>query len=132
MQGISILTVDDEPDIVENVSLALGAAGYQVFTAGDGVEALTVLQAHSIHLILADIGMPKMDGYQLYQSVRADPRWATIPFILLTARMLYSDIRYATELGVDNYLVKPVRPADLLAVVRHHLRRQQLPVHIDM
>ncbi len=121
----SILAVDDEPDLLDNISLALEAENYQVLTANDGVEALSVLKAHPIDLILADIAMPDMNGYQLYERVRENPEWITIPFIFLTARTMDSDIRYGKELGVDDYLAKPIRAADLIAVVRGKLRRAQ-------
>lgn len=121
--NVSILVVDDEADLVDNIRLALEAEGYQVLTAGDGVEALAVLQSRPVDLILADIAMPDMNGYQLYGRVRECPQWVTIPFIFLTARKLGSDIRYGKELGVDDYLTKPFRVADLLAVVRGKLRR---------
>ena len=121
----SILFVDDEPDLLDNVCLALEAEGYQVLTASTGPEALEVLQTQPVRLILADIAMPEMNGYQLYEQVRKNPAWITIPFIFLTARSMDSDIRYGKELGVDDYLTKPIRAADLLAAVRGKLRRAQ-------
>ncbi|MBN2003274.1 MAG: response regulator transcription factor [Anaerolineae bacterium] len=121
----SILVVDDEPDLLANISLALEAAGYQVITAGDGMEALETLETNPADLILADIAMPNMNGYQLYERIREKTQWAAIPFIFLTARKMDSDIRYGKEMGVDDYLTKPIRSADLLAVVRGKLRRAQ-------
>ena len=67
--------------------------------------------------------MPMMNGYQLYEKVIANPDWVSIPFVFLSARGMGSDIRYGKELGVDDYLIKPFRTADLLAVVRGCLRR---------
>ncbi len=121
----TILVVDDEPDLLENIELMLEAEGYGVITAGDGLEALVLLQTQPVNLILADIAMPHMNGYQLYERVRANPQWTTIPFVFLTARKLDSDIRYGKELGVDDYLVKPFRAWDLLAIVRGKLHRAQ-------
>jgi DNA-binding response OmpR family regulator len=120
-----ILVVDDQPDLLENLGLALEAAGYRVLTAGDGIEALAVLQSQPVHLILADIAMPRLNGYQLYERVRQNPDWVAIPFLFLTARTLDSDIRYGKELGVDDYLPKPIQPEDLLAVVHGKLKRAQ-------
>jgi DNA-binding response OmpR family regulator len=120
-----VLVADDEPAILENLQLVLEAEGYQVLAAHDGVEALGLLQTESVDLILADIAMPGMNGYQLYQRVRQDPDWLTIPFLFLTARTLDSDIRYGKELGVDDYLTKPIQPEDLLAAIRGKLRRGQ-------
>ncbi len=121
----SILVVDDQPDLLDSLALTLEAAGYEAMTASDGLEALALLQSHTVDLILADIAMPQMNGYQLYERVRANPLWITIPFLFLTARTLDSDIRYGKELGVDDYLTKPIQPEDLLAVVRGKLRRAQ-------
>ena len=123
--NVSILVVDDEPNFLDNIRLALEAEGYRVLSAGNGVEALAVLHSQPVNLILADIAMPDMNGYQLHERVRERPQWLTIPFVFLTARKLDSDIRYGKELGVDGYLTKPIRAADLLAVVRGKLRRAQ-------
>lgn len=122
---ISILVVDDEPDLLDNISLALEAEDYQVLTANNGSEALEILAAQPVNLILADIAMPDMNGYQLYQQVRQNSAWVLIPFIFLTARTMDSDIRYGKELGVDDYLTKPIRTKDLLAAIRGKLHRTQ-------
>jgi DNA-binding response OmpR family regulator len=128
--GASILIVDDEPRLQDSIRTALEAAEYNVLTANDGVEALSVLQSHPVDLILADVAMPRMNGYQLYERVRESPHWTVIPFIFLTARALDSDVRYGKELGADDYLTKPFEPDDLLATVRGKLRRaQQIAQH---
>lgn len=121
----TILVIDDHPDLLENLQLTLAADGYYVLTAEDGVEALDILARQSVDLILADIAMPRMNGYQLYERIRENPEWVLIPFIFLTARTLDSDIRYGKELGVDDYLTKPIQPEDLLAAVQGKLRRAQ-------
>ncbi len=118
-----ILIVDDEPPLLASVRYALEVAGYHTLAAGDGIEALTVLRSQPVDLIVADVAMPRMNGYQLYERVRENPAWAAIPFIFLTARDLDSDVRYGKELGADDYLTKPCDPADLLASVRGKLRR---------
>lgn len=121
--GTTILVVDDQPVLRESIALTLESAGYQVVEAADGIAALGILEEQEVHLILADITMPRLNGYQLYERVRANPRWLHIPFVFLTARALDSDIRYGKELGVDDYMTKPVQPEDLLAVVQGKLRR---------
>ena len=90
----SVLIVDDEPDLLENIGLALEGENYQILTAGNGVEALQILQSRPVDLILADIAMPDMNGYQLFERVRQNMDWVSIPFIFLTARTMDSDIRY--------------------------------------
>jgi len=117
-----ILVVDDQPQLLGSIQMTLELAGYRVYTAGTGIEALAVLQTQPIDLILTDIGMPHLDGYQLCDRVRADRRWSAIPLLFLTAREAEEDIRYAKTLGVDDYLVKPIEPEDLLAAVYDWLR----------
>ena len=121
----SILLVEDQPAVRKVLIWTLEAKGYQVLTANDGIEALDVLKTQPVNLILADIAMPRMNGYQLYEQVIENPQWVAIPFLFLTARALDSDIRYGKALGVDGYLTKPVKPADLLATVRGKLLRAQ-------
>ena len=116
---------DDQADLSSILCLTLEAAGYQALSARDGVEALELLRAHPVDLILADIAMPRLNGYQLYQQVRENQEWVAIPFVFLTARTLDSDTRYGKELGVDDYLTKPIQPEDLLAAVHGRLRRAQ-------
>ena len=118
----TILVVDDQPSLVEHMSLLLKMQGYNVLTANDGIDALVLLNSKTVHLIIADIAMPRMNGYQLYEAVRENPDWGFIPFIFLTARGMGSDVRYGKQLGVDDYLVKPVEPEDLLVVVKGKLR----------
>ena len=121
----TILIVDDQPELLENIGLALEIDGHHILTAIDGFEALNLLHSQPIDLILADIAMPGMNGYQLYERVRENLEWVSIPFIFLTARSFDSDIRYGKELGVDDYLTKPIKPEDLLAAVRGRLRRAE-------
>jgi len=120
-----LLVVDDEPSLLDGLRLTLEAAGYRVLTAQDGFKALDVLRSHPVSLIVADIAMPNMNGYQLYERVRENAQWMAIPFIFLTARAMDTDIRYGKELGVDDYLTKPFDPKDLLATVQGKLRRAQ-------
>jgi DNA-binding response OmpR family regulator len=121
----TILVVDDEPDLLDNICLSLETQDYRVLIARDGREALEILKTQPVNLILADIAMPVMNGYQLYEQIRKEPQWAFIPFIFLTARTMDSDVNYGKELGVDDYLSKPIRATDLLAAVRGKLRRVQ-------
>jgi DNA-binding response OmpR family regulator len=118
-----ILVVEDEGNVRECIQWMLEFDGYQVLEAKDGCEALEVLESHHVDLILCDIAMPRMNGYQLHERVTGDPRWVRIPFVFLTARSMDSDIRYGKELGVDDYVTKPFRSEDLLVVVRGRLRR---------
>lgn len=119
----AILIVDDQPDLVQSIGMALESVGYRVLSATDGLTALDLLEREPVDLILADIAMPRMNGYQFYERVRENQRWIAIPFLFLTARTMDSDVRYGKELGVDDYLAKPIQPEDLLASVNGKLRR---------
>jgi len=118
-----ILVVEDNRDMTAALKLALEMEGYQVLTAADGVEALRILERVTPDLILADIMMPRMNGYELYQTTHQDERWLSIPFIFLTAKTDKEDIRLGKEMGADDYLVKPVEKEDLIAAVRGKLKR---------
>ncbi len=126
MPSETILIVDDDKTLVTGLMLTLQAEGYDVLTAGNGLEALEVLAQSHVDLIIADVAMPKMNGYQLLERVRQNPEWVAIPFLLLTGRAMDSDVRYGKELGVDDYLTKPIDPEDLLASVRGKLLRARI------
>lgn len=120
-----VLVVDDE-EIVREVMLdTLARAGFEPVGARHGAEALARLEWDHVDLILSDVSMPVMDGYALYEAVRARPEWISTPFVFLTALGQQVRIRYAKELGVDDYLVKPVSAEDLLVSVRALLRRRE-------
>ncbi len=118
-----ILVVEDQPAMQRNMRMGLEMSGYKVLTASDGLEALAILAEESVDLVLADIAMPRLNGYQLYERLRENARWKLIPFVFVSARALDSDIRYGKALGVDDYLIKPFQLEDLLAIVAGRLRR---------
>jgi DNA-binding response OmpR family regulator len=119
----TILVVDDEPVLLDSLADILQLEGFSVLKASNGLEALDLLQDQTPHLILTDIMMPGMNGYQLYQRVRKNPEWLWIPFIFLTAKGEAEDIRFGKELGADDYLMKPILPEDLVAAVIGRLER---------
>jgi DNA-binding response OmpR family regulator len=119
----SILVVDDQVEHLNAVELLLTGFGYRVTLCTSGAAALICLAETPVDLILADVAMPHLNGYQLLEAVRRNTAWAHIPFVFLTARALDSDIRYGKALGADDYLTKPIQPEDLLAVVEGKLRR---------
>ena len=133
-----IMVVDDQPEVLEALRMMLEEEGnYQVMVATNGRHALERLEAalkrkrqlgkasqkYVPDLIVSDISMPVMDGYDFYEKTRANPYLNHIPFIFLTAMQTEEDVRRGKELGVDDYLLKPIRTADLLASVRGRLRR---------
>jgi len=119
----TILVVDDESAMLDALAATLRGQGFAVLTAEDGLQALEVLGRLKPDLIITDISMPRMNGYQLYERVSANPEWVWIPFIFLTGRTEDADMRFGKELGVDDYLRKPVDPEDLLATVLGRLKR---------
>jgi two-component system sensor histidine kinase/response regulator len=119
----TVLVVDDDPTILDNVADIIRIAGYSLFTARNGLEALQTMQQYTPDLIIADIMMPEMDGYQFYQAVREIPAWTLIPFIFLSAKGERKDIRHGYNLGADHYLTKPFEPEDLLLVIKTRLQR---------
>lgn len=121
----TILVLDDNGDFLTNVELILEMEGYQVLSACSGAEALTLLERTKPDLIISDIMMPEMDGYEFYQRVRRDPELLTVPFIFLSAKAEREDIRFSQQLGVDDYLTKPLESEDLLIAVETRLRKLQ-------
>jgi signal transduction histidine kinase len=122
----TILFVEDNEDLRENAALVLGLEGYQVQLARDGREALDFLEnGLKPDLIVSDIMMPRMDGYQFFEEVRKKPQFKIVPFIFLTARSSRQDISAGRYLGVDDYLVKPFEPKDFLQAVHNKLQKIQ-------
>jgi putative two-component system response regulator len=125
MDEQTILVVEDNAATREALQVLLELDGYQVRVAENGLRALEVLRNEGITLILADISMPVMDGYEFYQQVRSQPEWLSIPFIFLTARGERSDVFKSKDLGAEDYLVKPTTRDELLTTVRSRLERNQ-------
>lgn len=115
---ISILCVDDDPDSLKVLRMSLEEAGYDVLTAESGEEALRLLQTRTAQLIIADLRMPNMNGFELLQEVKKTPRFAKTPVFFVTAVDDYLAVKYGKELGVDAYITKPIEVADLLAQVK--------------
>ena len=113
-----ILVVDDERHIVRLVQVNLERAGYEVVTAFDGKEAVGKVKEVMPELIVCDVMMPYMDGFEVLRTVRADPETRDIPFIMLTAKAQDADIFRGWSSGVDAYLTKPFNPMELLAFVK--------------
>ena len=121
--GESLLVVDDDPFIARLLEIELKAAGYDVRVASDGEQALTAAQERPPQLVLADVMMPNMDGFELTRRLRQDPRTATVSVIMLTARGLSADKLEGFAIGADDYIVKPFDTPELLARIRGVLNR---------
>lgn len=118
-----ILVVDDDLDTLKLVGTTLEKQGYIIVAAKDGVEALEKVAEHIPDLILLDIMMPRMDGYEVTRQLRSDPSTASIPIVLFTAKGQVEDKVAGLEVGADEYLTKPTHPAELIARVRNLLKR---------
>jgi len=123
VDGQRILIVEDNEPLLAAIQDVLETEGYVAFTATDGVRALQVMEDVRPDLIVADIMMPRMDGYDLYEEVRARPEWVPIPFIFLTAKADKEDVLMGRSLGAEDYITKPFDPQELLVAVRARLGR---------
>ena len=118
-----ILVVDDEPPIVRLMEFILARHGHQMLTAVNGEQALEMVREHKPDLVLLDIMMPRVDGYEVARILRADPQYARMPIIMLSAKAQEEDIQRGLEVGVDEYITKPFSPDHLVQVVDTHMGR---------
>jgi two-component system phosphate regulon response regulator PhoB len=138
-----VLVVDDEPDIVALVVYHLAKAGYRVSTAGSGPDALTIARRDKPGLVVLDLMLPGLSGFDVLEQLRADPATRQIAVLMLTARKDEPDRIRGLTLGADDYLTKPFSPQELVLRVGAILRRvraeqQQVgdelavgPIHMD-
>ncbi len=125
MSNELILIVEDDEENAQSVSEWLELVGYQTLWAATAQSALEQLEHVQPTLILSDINMPQMDGYQFYKAVRARPEWTAIPFLFLTGRAERRDMLAAKGLGADDYLIKPWSPDELLLAVHAKIKRMK-------
>ena len=121
--GIKILIADDDPDIRDILKLTLSEENYETIEAGDGEEALKIIRAKPLDLVLLDYKMPKMDGRQLCNLIKKDLLLQHLPIIMVTGKGEVSDKIDGIDSGADDYIVKPFEPKELLARIRMVLRR---------
>ncbi len=112
-----ILIVDDEEDLVFILKARLEMEGYEILTAYDGQEGLTKAQEEKPNLILLDVMMPKMNGYQVCRLLKFDEEYRHIPIIMLTARGQDQDVATGKEVGADEYITKPFENDFLIAKI---------------
>ncbi|HXE71737.1 MAG TPA: response regulator [Candidatus Nitrosotenuis sp.] len=118
LRGRRILVVDDDEHIRKSLSTYLGMEEFAVDTAASGAEALSSARANPPDLMVLDIMMPEMDGFEVVEALRAEPSTARVPIILLTARGQDSDILRGYQLGVSSYLTKPFNLDELVGIIR--------------
>ncbi len=119
----NILVVDDAPNIVLSIEFLLKQEGYTVRVASNGEEALQAVEDNPPDLILLDVMMPKRDGYDVCQTIRANPAWKDITIIMLTAKGRAVEREKGFALGADDYITKPFATRELMDKVRNILNR---------
>src|SRR3990172_9831998 len=119
----TVLVVEDDPAMLIALSDILEGAGYAVVPASDGRSALQAFEAEIPALILSDISMPVMDGIELFETIRKDPRGAAIPFIFVSAGRWGEDIFTGKSLGADDYITKPIKAHELVSAVQARIVR---------
>src|SRR5512143_2339121 len=140
--GELVLVVDDEPHIVALVAYHLATAGYRVSTAKSGADALTLADRERPSLVILDLMLPGMSGFDVLRKLRAKPGTRDVPVLMLTARREEPDRIEGLSLGADDYLTKPFSPQELVLRVKAILRRSGSksssrdvlvvgPIHID-
>jgi CheY-like chemotaxis protein len=113
-----ILLVEDSVPLLRNAAFLLEVAGYKAHSAENGQQGIDILRRHRPDVIISDIEMPQMDGYQFLQKVRADRRFRSIPFIFVSGKYELDDLMYGLDLGADDYLPKPYDIYDLLDAIQ--------------
>jgi CheY-like chemotaxis protein len=118
----AILVADDDPDILSIVAMSLEAQGYTVHKATNGREAVDVARANRPDLVLMDMMMPVLSGYEAVGELKADASTRDIPIVGLSAKAMSTDMERATDVGIDGYITKPFRIAQVLAVIDGYLQ----------
>ena len=121
---MKVLVIEDEPEMRRNILTILRLEKYEVLGAENGRVGIEMARREKPDLIVCDVMMPEMDGYQVLERLRADAATVMIPFIFLTAKGEKNDVRGGMNLGADDYLTKPVTKADLLRAIQARVKRQ--------
>jgi two-component system, OmpR family, alkaline phosphatase synthesis response regulator PhoP len=119
-----ILVVDDEKDILELIDYNLSKNGYRVKTVTTGEDALELIKENDYDLIILDLMLPGVDGFDICKTIKADKQKSSIPIVMVTAKSEEADKVAGLEIGADHYVTKPFSPRELLAIVKATLRRR--------
>ena len=118
----AILVADDDPDILSIVSMSLETQGYTVYKASNGREAVDLAKQHHPDLVLMDMMMPIVSGYEAVSELKDDATTRDITIVGLSAKAMATDMERATDAGIDGYITKPFRIAQILTVVESYLQ----------
>ena len=116
-----ILIIDDEPNIVLSLEFLMKREGFEVAVAGDGETALRSMNERRPDLVILDVMMPKLNGFEVCQRIRAEPAFQTVRVLMLTAKGRETEMKKGLELGADAYVTKPFSTRDLVAEIRRLL-----------
>ena len=116
-----ILVIDDETELLKALTIRLKTSGYEVITAQDGQEGLEKAKSSNPDLIVLDILMPKMDGYEVCRLLKFDEKYKSIPVIMLTAKAQDIDKTMGKKVGVDDYITKPFETQDLVDKIKKYI-----------
>lgn len=122
----TILVIEDDPCIRESIQDVLDLEGYQTLAAANGLIGVELALQHLPDLVLCDISMPEMDGYEVLRTLQHHPETNTIPFVFLTARTTKADLRHGMNLGADDYLPKPCSATELLRAISRRFEKQSV------
>jgi CheY-like chemotaxis protein len=128
----TILVVDDEPALLRLMAFVLQKQGYSMITATNGDEALAMLNEHHPDLVVLDIMMPRRDGYQVAEEIRANPTLAATPIVMLSAKAQEEDIERGMAAGVNTYITKPFAPENLTRIVAALLAGEAVPQRMGL
>jgi DNA-binding response OmpR family regulator len=120
-----VLIVEDDMNIRNNISELLMLNGFDPIMASDGKDALLMVEAETPDLIISDVLMPRLTGFQLKEKLQEDDTWQNIPFVFLSAKTEVSDIRNGMNLGADDYITKPFHHSDLIKTIKVRLQKQE-------
>jgi DNA-binding response OmpR family regulator len=120
-----ILIVDDEPNIVISLEYLMKREGYETAVAADGEAAIASLSEKSPDLVVLDVMLPKLNGFEVCRQIRADPRWRGVRVLMLTARGRDTEVAKGLGVGADAYVTKPFSTKDLVALVKHLLPAEE-------
>ncbi|MDK2563751.1 response regulator transcription factor [Romboutsia sedimentorum] len=127
--GYKILIAEDDEDIIKLIKLYLENEKYEVFCATNGIDALNIVENNDIDLLVLDIMMPKLNGYEVTKKIREN---SNMPILILSAKNLHSDKILGLDLGADDYIAKPFNPLEVIARIKSLLRRcYNLNIKID-
>jgi CheY-like chemotaxis protein len=124
---VRILVVEDNPESRDLIVYLLSAFGYAVFSASDGREGLEVMRRERPDLILCDLHVPELDGYEVARQVRLDPQFRNLPLVAVTASAMPSDRDQVLAAGFDGYITKPIVPEEFVSQVESFLKRTIRP-----